>query len=274
MEQNEESLRVYDQLIEKDFSKANKEILKAEKENEYIDGSSQPKQLLEYYFQKANLLLNLYIKSSDEKFKVSFLENAERCKNLNYNYKESDELIKKLNSSDQKKELNRFSNHWDFFLGYVSWQDKLLLQGPAGNIDLIATTRGQTLGSGFRRQNTYWGHQHSLTYIYAQSNVGENSSLVDYFQKDVPVGALDFRSGLFAPVMDGQGQFGIDGIVLFRSGDYKSPNGYTLKNQNQLGYGIGIHARWYLGRYLFANKLSKISSTKSMMWEFDLGYSF
>lgn len=277
---------IYTFLIKRRFKSINNEIIAAYKlENSADDLPEAPEKLYSYYYKRGNLLSQIYVRdgrymSTKRKslYKNTATSYAEIVGESDYEPEDdgdADEIISRMEAADKNWEMETFKWGWFASLHYLTWRDKLKIVTPSGtSVDIRSTAEGWCLGGGLKYENSWWQWNVNGCYAAMSATVGNDSTVVNYFQKDVPATAYFVGAGGFWKPNAMDATIGFNIPLMYRSGDYTEPAGYQLDNTSTLSYGWLVEAQWNWNRMAYSLKFGKINKFSSSMLFIGALYNF
>ncbi|MBK26413.1 MAG: hypothetical protein CME70_20605 [Halobacteriovorax sp.] len=268
---------IYTFLIKRRFKSINNEIISAYKNQDGAEDLPEaPEKLYSYYFKRGDLLSKIYVRDGrymSEKRKKLYKETATSYAEIvgESDYEPEDdgdaeEIITRMEAAEKKWEMETFKWGWFGSLHYLTWRDKLKITTPTGtSVDIRSTAEGWCLGGGLKYENSWWQWNINGCYAAMSATVGNDSNLVNYFQKDVPASAFFMGAGGFWKPNAMDAAIGLNIPLMYRSGDYTEPVGYQLDNTSTLSYGWLIEAQWNWGKLAYSLKFGKINKFSSSM---------
>lgn len=268
---------IYTFLIKRRFRSINNEIISAYKTQKSADDLPEaPEKLYSYYFKRGDLLSQIYVRdgrymSAKRKklYRDTAVSYAEIVGESDYESDEDldpEDIISRMDDADKNWEMETYKWGWFTSVHYLTWRDKLKITTPSGtSVDIRSTAEGWCLGGGLKFENAWWQWNVNGCYASMSATVGNDSEVVNYFQKDVPSSAFFMGLGGFWKHNAMDAAIGINLPLMYRSGDYTEPAGYQLDNTSTLSYGYFIEAQWNWKSFAYSVKFGKINKFSSSM---------
>jgi hypothetical protein len=226
-----------------------------------------------YYKITASTPFNSKKAESAEKRAIKYAQIAQ---DLNYKYEQAEKMLQAFKTRREKIQKKTKVKSTAFFLGQYSWQDLLKLKGAGKEIEIFSTTKAIGIGYETGYRNAYKRTSHQFVFLSGSGNVGEQDSdlAINYFQRGVGVNMFMWAWGKNWLIEQSNSEIGFRIPVGFRWGAYSVPSSFTLDSKTQMTAGLSLEARWKIENWFLNWNLAKMSSQKSMLWGFSLGYSF
>ncbi len=270
---------IYTFLIKRRFKNVNNEIISAYKASKGADDLPEaPEKLLSYYFKRADILSRIYVRDGrymptkrKKLYRNTAVVYAEILESADFEPEddeetEVDDIITRIENAEKNWEMESYKWGWFGSLHYLTWRDKLKITTPTGtSVDIRSTAEGWCAGGGLKYENSWWQWNINACYAAMNATVGNDSQVVNYFQKNVPASAFFMGVGGFWKPSAMDAAIGINLPFMFRSGDYTEPAGYQLDNTSTLSYGYLVEAQWNWSKFTYSMKFGKINKFSSSM---------
>lgn len=285
MDKLKNAQHIYTFLIKRRYKSMNNEIIAEYKRNGTDDLPEAPEKLLSYYYKRGDLLSKIYVRdgrymSTKRKklYKNTATSYAEIVGDSDYEPEDdgdADDIITRMENADKNWQMETFKWGWFASVHYLTWRDKLTITTPSNvTIDIRSTAEGWCLGGGLKYENDWWQWNVNGCYAAMAATVGNDSQVVNYFQKDVGASAFFAGAGGFWKPMAMDATIGINIPLMYRTGDYTEPAGYILENTDTFSFGYLIEAQWHWNKWSYSMKFGKINKFSSSMLFAGVLYNF
>jgi hypothetical protein len=270
---------IYTFLIKRRFKTINDEIISAYKSQQNAEDLPEaPEKLYGYYLKRADLLSQIYVRDGrympakrKKLYRNTAVVYAEILGESDFETPEdqeieADDIISRVESAEKNWEMETYKWGWFASLHYLTWRDKLKITTPTGtSVDIRSTAEGWCAGGGLKFENSWWEWNVNGCYAAMNATVGNDSQVVNYFQKDVPANAFFMGIGGFWKPGAKDAAIGINIPFMYRNGEYTEPAGYQLDNTSTLSYGYLVEAQWRWKKFTYSMKFGKINKFSSSM---------
>lgn len=259
-----QSINFFNLMIKKRYLKSHIKTIRAFKKEE-LDGDEVPRILKQTYFYMGLSYKALYEKSD----KTVYLSKARRylriCDEVDYSDRCSDDLDF-LAEQEQLKKLSK--NYYEFFVyaGRMLHQDKIYIKNDSTDeeIEVLSNNSSICYGAGLRLTNAFRGFEASGCVYSGNATVyGQGSK--NYKQSGVPIAGFMSELGYFWKPDDNKTRLGLSATMLYKSGNYSEPTGWTIRESKSNYIGYTLTAGHELSFFELQGKLSRFGDQSSYM---------
>lgn len=260
MNNHKSALYYFNQLIKKAFLKKHIRVIKALKRDE-VDEVNIPKVLKATYYYMGLSYYKLYSKT----YRLANAKKAKRyfkiCDDVDFNDNCSD-YIESL-AEKQEVAVKSIKQIEFFVLGSTMlFQDKVNLVSSTGeNNTVIAQNSALCYGAGIRYGNAYKGWEVQGCAYSGTATVQDDSSTVNYNQAGVPVAGLIMEGGYYIKPVSDDTRLSVSVPIMYRSGLYSEPEGFTIENAQETKFGLSLNAGWQVWFFEAQMKLAHMGDT-------------
>lgn len=276
MENLKNAQHIYTFLIKRRYADINNEIISSYKTNGADDLPEAPEKLYSYYYKRGDLLSKIYVR--DGRYMPTKRKKLYRSTAKSYSEivsesdfepeddGDADDILARMEQADNKWKMETFKFGYFASLHYLTWRDKFKITTPSGTaVDIRSTAEGWCVGGGLKYENDWWQWNVNGCYAAMNATVGNDSQVVNYFQKNVPASAFFVGAGGFWKPKAMDATIGFNIPLMYRTGDYTEPAGYQLDNTSTLSYGWLIETQWNWNKFAYSLKFGKINKFSSSM---------
>jgi hypothetical protein len=264
MGNHKSAIYYFNQLIKKAYLKTHIKVIKALKRDE-VDEVKIPKTLKATYFYMGMSYYALYTKRS----RLTNAKKAKRyftiCDEVDFNDKCADFLE---NLTDKQDTAVKSIKKIDFYISAASlfFQDRVNLSSDSGGDNVIlANNIALCYGAGLRYGNSYEGYEASGCVYSGTANVQDSSGEVNYKQSGVPIAGFLLEGGYYIKPVSDDTRLGVSIPIMYRSGLYQEPSGFSIEGAKEYKYGIMLNAGWEIWILEMQMKLGHMSDTNLFM---------
>jgi hypothetical protein len=274
---HKDALVIYAVLVKKKYPGVNRNVINAYKENGNAEDipAELDEKLSYYYYKKAYNAKMLYDENNNNLFYRAALMYAEICMEGDHYEDEAEELFEAAGERNNEYKRLVYKKSKNLLVSYMTWQDELTLTSSNGSTQEIkSTAEGTCFGGGFEYANAYVNYKIDGCFAFASATVGEDSANIDYFQSNVAERALFLFPGVKWMPGAGGVSIGFSAPLVYRSGDFTEPDGFTLDGKSKMGIGLMLESGWRKESFGVDLKLGKVSGFSSTTMSFGMNYKF
>ncbi len=275
LEDYDAAIKIYQALIQKNFSSLNQEMMEKFQESGTDDLPDPKKKLSLYYHRIADALLKVYLRDYD-KLDSSARESLRNKANMyveiigeddDYEDESYDEITEQFEKHDKFLVDSVYHASWFLSSAYISYRNQLSIQRQSDGlvVPINSTVDGMCIGGGWRYENAFWEYSINGCYSPATMNV-DTDSAVTYQQSGVSSTTFMVGPSLLWKPKSGDVSVGIHIPIIYNTGDYTVPAGYDIENQTLLTYGYFVETNWKLSQWGIFTKFGKAAEFKSSLW--------
>lgn len=260
MGNHKSSLYYFNQLIKKAFLKKHIRVIKALK-RDTLDELSIPKVLKATYYYMGLSYYQLYGKT----YRLANAKKARRyfkiCDEVDFNDNCSDYIE---NLAEKQEVAVKSIKQLEFFIlgSTLLFQDQLNLVSDSGDDNIvIATNSALCYGAGIRYGNAYKGFEIQGCAYSGTATVQDDSSTINYKQAGVPVAGLIMEAGYYIKPVSDDTRLSLSVPIMYRSGLYSEPDGYTVEGAKDTKFGLMLNAGWQVWFFEAQMKLANMGNT-------------
>jgi hypothetical protein len=195
------------------------------------------------------------------------------CDDSDFNDKCSEfieNIDEKINYNKKKK------NSFEFFVyaGRILFQDRIHLEeaSSGGKDPIIANNSGICYGAGLRLGSAFKGYEASGCFFSGTASVKNDGGSNNYAQSGVPIAGVLVEGGYYWRFDNEKTRLGVGLPLLYRSGIYSEPEGFSIPDNKALTYGIMFTAGMQLPYVELQTKLGHMGDTNLL--QLNLVYNF
>ncbi len=164
-----------------------------------------------------------------------------------------------------------YIDRWFPSVGYLWWQEPLLLTKPTGEqYVLLATANGPCLGGGWRRIYSKYEFNIQGCGFFGFNEVGSTHQLLTYYQQEVASYGALLGPGFMWRLQQGVINIGLQAPVIYRYGDWTLPaEGYTIDSVSKVSGGLLLEAKWVKNKISLSQKIGYLYSM-GFLWVLQL----
>lgn len=255
------ALYYFNQLIKKAYVKTHIQVIKALKKDN-VDSINIPKVLRATYYYMGLSYFALFKQNE----RLANAKKARRyfkiCDDIDFNDGCAD-FIEELDEKQQ--EVVKKVDEIEFFIlgSILVFQDDFKVNSTttAETNTVIATTSALCYGAGLRYGNSFKGWEAQGCIYSGTATVKDDSSSIEYKQAGVPVAGMMFEAGYYIKPQSGDTRLSLSVPVLYRSGLFSTPDGYTVEEAKEYKYGLMLTAGWQVWFFEAQMKLANMQDT-------------
>lgn len=269
LNKHSEAIYFFNRLIKNVYLKRHIKVIRALKKDE-VSEVRIPKTLNSAYFYLAQ---SHYAKFS--KFeKLREARKAKKyftiCDESDFNDKCSD-FLENINEKIQYSKKKK--NNFEFFVyaGRLIFQDRITIEhtdsGTTG--DIISNNTALCYGAGLRLGNAFNGYEingcafSGTTTVVGIASDGTTSN--DYKQSGIPIGGLLVEGGYYIRPDNEETRLGVSLPIIYRSGVFSEPSGYTITDSKAFNFGIMFTAGLDVTYFELQTKLGHMGDANLLM---------
>ncbi|MFT6633073.1 MAG: hypothetical protein ACJAS4_003042 [Bacteriovoracaceae bacterium] len=264
-----EAIYFFNRVIKNVYLKKHMKVVRALKKDE-VDEVRIPKTLGSAYFYLAQSHYAKFV--INEKLKDAFKAKKyfKICDDSDFNGKCS-EFLENIN--EKIKYSKKKKDSFDFFVygGRLIFQDRITIEhtesGTTG--DIISNNTALCYGAGLRLGNAFNGYEiggcafSGTTTVVGIASDGTTSN--DYKQSGIPIGGILVEGGYYIRPDDEATRLGVSLPIIYRSGIFTEPTGYTITDAKSFNFGIMFTAGLDVSYFELQTKLGHMGNANILM---------
>ncbi len=264
------SLYYFNRLLKNVYLKKHIRVLRALKKDE-VDEVDIPKTLASAYFYMGQSHYAIFVQTEN----IAAADRAKKyftiCDEIDFNDKCSS-FLENINEKLAYNQKKKKSFEFFVYAGRLIFQDRITIESSAGSDDLIANNNTVCYGAGIRRGNAFSGlilngciFSGTATIKGIVTDKDNPATTRDYKQSGVPIGGLLMEAGYYRLLDNEKTRLGLSLPVIYRSGLYTQPTGYTIPNAKNINFGIMGTASLILPYLELETKLGHMKNSNYLM---------
>lgn len=239
---HKEAIYFFNRVVKNNYLRKHIRVMKALKKDE-VDSVSIPRTLGSSYYYMGQSYYALFTQREKVSDAVRAKKYFKICDDTDFNDKCAD-FLENINSKIEYSKKKATS--WDFFLyaGRLLFQDRLEIEPEGGGSSdrLIANNSALCYGAGIRLGNAFNGYQISGCAFTGVATIQNDLGSNNYKQSGVPIGGLLAEAGYYWLMDNESARLGLSLPVMYRSGVYSEPDGYTIPDAKAFNFGAMFSA--------------------------------
>jgi tetratricopeptide (TPR) repeat protein len=264
-----EAIYFFNRVVKNNYRKKHIRVIRALKKDE-LDEVKISKTLGSAYFYLAQSHYGKFIKTEKYQDAIKAKKYFTICDDTDFNDKCADfleNINEKIEYSKKKKD------NFEFFVygGRLIFQDRITIEhtetGTTG--DIISNNTALCYGAGLRLGNAFSGYEiggcafSGTTTVVGIASDGTTNN--DYKQSGIPIGGILVEAGYYIRPDNEATRLGVSLPVIYRSGIFSEPSGYTITNAKSFNFGIMFTAGLDVSYFELQTKLGHMGDTNILM---------
>lgn len=174
----------------------------------------------------------------------------------------------------------RYNSSYFAFFSFMTWQDELTFTRAGSNdFTLLNTAEGMSLGLGWNYQNAKYNYFADASFtIFAKGQASQIEGDAGGWNPKRQIQAFTGGAGILFKALSEDLDFGFQGIVFYRSGDWSNvpagATGYKTENGTLITGGLAMVSKWKLEDLAFIVKYGKLVGARSSFFALNTAYEF
>ena len=272
LNRHSESIAYFNRMIKAGYLKSHIKTIKALKADE-VDEDEVPKILKAVYFYMGQSYYALFLKSEKEIYSKNAKNYFRICDAVDF----SDRcalFLENLSAKELYKQQSKY--YYEFFLnaGLMYFQDSFSITNntTSERIEILSNLTSICYGAGVRRTNAFRGYEFSGCAFSGSSTVQSQGGSKNYNQIGIPVSGILAEMGYFIKPDDNRTRLGLSIPLLYRSGQYQQPTGWTLEGAQQTYIGYMLNAAWEFSFLDLQMKFGKFGKNDLILLSTSINY--
>jgi hypothetical protein len=269
-------------LINQNYKREHKKLLKAVNKGDTIDGEEYPTGLKVLYWNLMNdfgQILESYKDASTliKQDHQHYLVFSKMLSELEFRESKVDKYNDRIVAHIQylENKVYRFSSSLSF--QYISWQTESSLVSGSSKSGLVVTNRGLCAGGDIGMENAFYHFYVDGCFFMGSGGVSSDAnSGTTYSQANVPAFGAKFGPGASMIVSSSGSRIGFRIPIIYTSQTLQKPSSplFEIEAASPVSIVGSIYSRWQFDKWFFQTEFGKYVQVEQTFWGLGIGRKF